>query len=65
MELNFNVKVKAGPRTPAQVGAYYTSVNSKTVTLTNGKTITSAQISKWLQEQLQVALDKLQTPDTT
>lgn len=39
--LNFNVKVKAGKRTPAQVSAYSTAVNKKTLTLTNGETITN------------------------
>ena len=60
MNLNFNIKVKAGKRTPAQVTAYSTAVNKKIVTLVNGETTSDEQIAKWLQKSLQSALDKLQ-----
>lgn len=60
MILNFNVNVKAGPRTPAEVVCYYTAVNKKTLTLINGETISNDQIAQWIRNELQEALDKLQ-----
>lgn len=56
--LNFNVKVKAGKRTPAKVECYYTAVNEQTITLINGRQITNQQIAEWIADNLQEALER-------
>jgi hypothetical protein len=52
MEINFNVKVNAGKRTPASVNVILTSVNPKTLTLINGKTISDQSIADWIETEL-------------
>jgi len=47
--LNFNVKIKAGARTPVEVSAHSTAINEKTIAFINGRTLTSTQIAEWLQ----------------
>jgi|GEM_PF-4279441 len=53
MEINFNVKVKAGPRTPPQVTVYSTSVNEKWLTYANGRTDSEHSIAIQLQHDLE------------
>lgn len=59
MIAGFTLKVKAGPRTSVEVECSPTGVNAKTFTLSNGKTITDDQISKWVAKSLYEALAKL------
>jgi hypothetical protein len=61
MEININLKVKAGKRTPVEVTAYGTSVNEKTLTLINGETIREQVIIDWLVSELRAQLKRLET----
>ena len=60
MEININVKVKAGKRTPVDVTVITTGVNEKTLTLINGLTITDQQIAEWIDKQLTKAIKKIE-----
>lgn len=60
MEINLNVKVKGGPRTPVSVTVYGTAVNSKTLQFKNGNTVHEDTIAEWLMENLTIALRKIQ-----
>ena len=61
MDININVKVCGGPRTPVTVKAYSTAVNKRTMRLANHSEVTDTQIAKWIQEQLGNALKELET----
>jgi len=52
MNINLNVKIKAGPRTVTEVTVYSTSVNEKSLELKNGKIITEHEIVEYLQMEL-------------
>jgi hypothetical protein len=54
--LNFNVKVKAGKRTPVEVECYYTAVNQETLTLINGVTVTNQEIAEFIAQKVCAAL---------
>lgn len=58
MQINLNVKVKAGPRTETEVSVYGTSVNEKTIKLKNGQLITETQIAFWIESELKRAIKK-------
>ena len=60
MEINLNVKVKGGPRTPVNVDVYGTAVNSKKLQFKNGNTVHENTIAEWLMENLTIALKKIQ-----
>lgn len=60
MNININVKIKAGPRTPVEVTAYCTAVNAKIIVFANGKRVSGTQIADWIQDELTVALKKIQ-----
>lgn len=60
MQINLNVKVKGGKRTPVSVEVYGTSVNEKMMEFANGKKVSEAALSIWLKEQLTIALKKMQ-----
>jgi hypothetical protein len=51
MNININLKVRGGPRTPVNVDAYATS-KEKTLTFSNGVKVTQTQIVNWLQTEL-------------
>ncbi len=52
MNINFNVKVRGGPRTPVEVDVFSTSVNEKALTFKNGLTVTQDQIATWIKTEL-------------
>lgn len=52
MNINLNVKVRGGPRTPVRVDVFSTSVNEKTLTFKNGMTVTQDQIATWIKTEL-------------
>ena len=58
MQINLNVKIKAGPRTPINVDVYGTSVNEKTVKLPNGATLSENHIADWIERELTKSLKK-------
>ena len=58
MEVNLNVKVKAGKRTQPSVLVACFGVNVKTIEFANGKTITDEELANWIAENLQSALVK-------
>jgi len=60
MEINFNIKVKGGKRTPVEVTVYGTAVNEKVIEFSNGKTVSESQIAIWLQDNLVIALKQIQ-----
>ena len=60
MNINLNVKIKAGPRTPVEVTVYGTAVNEKTLNFANGDQITETTICSWLKENLTRALRAIQ-----
>jgi len=60
MEVNLNVKIKAGPRTPVEVGVYGTSVNEKIIKFANGNKISESSIAVWIQENLRDALQAIE-----
>jgi len=60
MNMNFNVKVSGGKRTPADVTVTVTAVNVKTMEFSNGKKITDEAIAEWIATNLTAALKKLQ-----
>ena len=60
MNINLNVKIKGGPRTPVEVDVYGTSVNSKILKFSNGQTVSEEDIAEWIQLNLLAALSKRQ-----
>jgi hypothetical protein len=60
MNINLNVKIKAGKRTPVEVSVYSTSREEKILVLTNGKKVGEKQIVNWLVTELTKTLEKLQ-----
>ena len=60
MEINLNVKVKAGPRTPVDVSVYYTAVNERSIRFKNGKRISGTAIAEGIAENLEIALKKIE-----
>lgn len=60
MELNFNVKVRAGTRTSVEVEARCTAVNEKMIKFIGGRTLTSGQIAEWIRVKLQAELNEVQ-----
>ena len=52
MNINLNVKVVGGPRTPVEVEVFSTSVNKKVLTFKNGTTVTQDQIATWIEVEL-------------
>lgn len=60
MEINLNVKVKGGPRTPVSVTVYGTAVNSKTLKFANGQTVSENTIAQWIETNLSEALSHRQ-----
>lgn len=60
MRINLNVKIKAGPRTPVEVGVYGTSVNEKVISFANGNQISESKIAEWLEENLTRSLKAIQ-----
>jgi hypothetical protein len=59
MEINFNLKVKSGKRSPIEVRCYATSVNEKRLEFQgSNKTITETKISNWLEKALKEVLEK-------
>lgn len=60
MNINLNVKIKAGPRTPIEVSVYSTSVNEKTIKFVNGNQVTETQIADWIEGELSKTLEKIQ-----
>jgi len=58
MEINLNLKIKGGKRTPISVEIYGTSANTKVIEFSNGKIITGEQIAKWINSELTKALKK-------
>lgn len=59
MNINLNVKIKAGKRTQIDVGVYPTSVNEKIIEFNNGKTISEIEIADYLQKTLTNALKQI------
>ncbi len=59
MNINLNVKIKAGKRTPVAVEVYSMSVNEKTIEFANGLTITESQIASRIQTQLTKELQQI------
>lgn len=60
MNINLNIKIKGGPRTPVDVIVYGTAINPKVMKFKNGKTISDDEISVWLQYELTEMLTILQ-----
>ena len=60
MEINLNVKIKGGPRTPVNVTVYGTAVNSKTLKFANGQDVSEDVIAQWIETNLSEALSKKQ-----
>ncbi len=52
MNININVKVRGGPRTPAEVSAYSTAVNKKVIQFANSRAISDRQIANWIETEL-------------
>jgi len=59
--ININIKVKAGPRTPASVDVELTSVNPKTLKLANGKTVSDADLARWLKNKLMELMESMES----
>jgi len=60
MNINLNVKIKGGPRTPVEVDVYTTSVNPKTLRFANGETVSEDAIAEWIQRNLSEVLSNRQ-----
>jgi hypothetical protein len=60
VNINFNVKVRAGPRTPVGVDVYSTSSKEKALRFANGVQVTETQIADWLHSELSRVLRQLQ-----
>ena len=60
MNINLNIKIKAGPRTPIEVTVYGTAVNDKTIKFANGHEVKENTICEWLETHLTKALKKIQ-----
>ena len=60
MEINLNLKIKGGPRTPVEIDVYGTAVNRKTMKFANGNKVHENTITEWLMENLTIALKKIQ-----
>jgi len=60
MEINFNVKVKGGKRTPIVVTVYGTSENEKVIEFANGRHISETVIASWIKEELTRSLRRVQ-----
>lgn len=60
MNLNFNVKVTAGPRSTTKVIAYCIAVNPKVIAFANGEKVSSGAISRWIETELSEALRKIE-----
>jgi len=56
MEINLNVKIRGGPRTPVDVAVYGTAVNSKTLRFANGKSVSEDAIAQWIETNLSEVL---------
>lgn len=56
MQINLNVKIKAGPRTPVEVDVYRTSINERVIKFGNGKQISESDLATWIQGKLRFAL---------
>lgn len=59
MNLTFTVKIKGGPRTPAEVEVTARG-QLKVLTLINGKHITNVAIAEWIDENLTGAFRRLE-----
>lgn len=60
MNINFKVKVKAGPRTPVSVEARGTAVNEKKLRFANGKEVTEAEIANHIEDHTTAWLSRLE-----
>lgn len=60
MDINLNIKIKAGKRTPPQVTIYSTSITrEKVIEFANGERVTETEICNWLEKGLTGALQKV------
>ncbi len=60
MDINLNVKVKGGKRTPVEVSVYSSAANTKTMEFKNKRVVTDEQIAEWIQQNLHVVLKRIQ-----
>jgi hypothetical protein len=60
MNINFNVKISGGPRTPLSVETYCTAVNGRTLKFKNGETIHSQEISDLITNLLFKKLEEIE-----
>jgi hypothetical protein len=60
MEINLNIKIKGGKRTPIEVNVYRTSVNEKSIEFANGKQIKESTIIAWIKKYLTHSLKLIQ-----
>ena len=60
MNINLNLKIKGGPRTPVEVDVYSTSVNEKVLKFQNGNEVKESTICNWLQKNLTESLRSIQ-----
>ncbi len=58
-ELNINIKIRGGKRTPIEVACYGTGAGKKIITFPNDKRVSDEEICAWIQENLTVALKKI------
>ena len=60
MNINLNLKIKGGQRTPVEVDVYSTSANEKVLKFQNGNEVKESTICKWLQKNLTESLKSIQ-----
>jgi type VI protein secretion system component Hcp len=60
-QINLNIKIKAGKRTPVEIDIYRTSVNEKTLDFINGKSLTEQDIIEIIYKNLAQELTKFES----
>ena len=60
MNINLNIKIKGGKRTPVEVTVYGTSVNQKELVFKNGNRIKENDIAEMISKNTENALRAIQ-----
>ena len=60
MKINLNIKITGGKRTPLKVDIKRTSINEKTLTFKNNRTMTESEIASTIKGYIEYYLSRAQ-----